>query len=274
MDEKCFVLIHPFEIIKEALSRWAKNFMPVVAICSVSIFTTRIFQLIKNSMGAATSNVAFLLSSLLFLAGLATLIALNAFICLLAINFLKGDNQTRPSFASAFDDTRLCIGVYLKALFLLLAFVFAGLLVGYLFLLAGFFFSSPPLNAGKMAILVAASTVFVVVVISVAWYGCFFSLAPLIAAFEKKGAVASMRESRARIRGNALRYCFIFILFIAVYLGVGLCSYYLLKQVTHQRFVLSMIDPVMNFLFGPIWLALWFVCYQKLTELKISSRVK
>ena len=158
----------------------------------------------------------------------------------------------------------------MKPYFLLLSFVAVVFLIAFLVFVAGdAFYKGPGAPGIKLAVLVATSTIFVVLVLAGAWYGFFFTLAPLIGAFEKKGAWLSFRESRARIRGNALRYLAVVASFIIFYVAVGLLGYFVLTHFSHSRFLLRKLDPAMAALFGPLWLAVWYFCYEKLTASKI-----
>jgi hypothetical protein len=50
--------------------------------------------------------------------------------------------------------------------------------------------------------------------------------------------------------------------------GLGVIVVKILLQTGASRFVINMIDPVLLMIFGPLWLALWYVSYEKLTEIK------
>lgn len=260
--------IYPVALFREALARWTRNFIPVVAVYGVNVMFAQIFNMTNDSVGSLPMNRATAGPYFTLFLVLLAFVVVNAFISLLVMNFL-GSGSARPLFAVAFLETRRRIARYLAALFLLFAFGFIvggfGSLVGGL---GHSFYMTTDLSAARIPVLVATSTVFVVCVIALIWYGCLFSLAPLVAAFEDKRPVAALRESRARVRGNALRYCSVFVFFILLYLGAGLVAYYAAKYLTTQKAVFQLIDPVMSALLGSLWLSLWLVSYQKLTEIR------
>ena len=282
MDENKAAVIHPVKIFKDALSAWSGNLIPIIAFYSINIFLAKILQLSSFACGLsgaspAAGGAGWINLSLTIFFGVAVLLVLvlNSFFCLMVIHYLKARPQGRPSFVSVFEEARNGIVPYVRALFLLLIFIFVVTLVGFLFYMAGSaFYGSGGVGARgfKMSVLLLTSTVFVVLFIAACWYGFFFSLAPLVAAFEKKRPLDSMRESRRRVKGNAMRYALAFLFYILTYVAVGLAAYFGLTRLTHDKFILDFLDPVMGTLFGPLWLAVWFISYQRLAELKAGIK--
>ena len=219
-------------------------------------------------VGARMLNGVF---TVLFYLEIFVFIGLHAFLNLMIFYFLR-DQARLVSFPSAFEDAKRRIGPYLKAYFFLLALVLIYLAVAYIFLVVGhFLYASRQVALDhqlKLAVLLISSTIFVVLFMAGFWYGFFFSLGPLIAAFEGKSASVSLRESRFRVKGNALRFLAALLFVILVYIVVGLAGYFVIKYFTHSRFVLRMIDPVLATLFCPLGLAVWLVTYQRLSAIK------
>jgi hypothetical protein len=120
--------------------------------------------------------------------------------------------------------------------------------------------------------LIGTSTVFVATLIAVAWYGFYYCLAPLIAAYEKKRVVVAFRESRQRVRGRALRTLAALLIFVVGYFGIGLLVFFALKPFIPQRSLERALDPVLITLFGPLWITLWYQAYTRLTEIKDTGR--
>jgi hypothetical protein len=269
MDNSGTKVIHPIGIFREACRAWGKNLVAVVAIYCITVFLMRLLHLSSRMAGSPSVGWANLSLSLLFVLGFITVLIVNSFFALLIIYYFKAARERQPFFAAAFEEARQSLLSYLKPYFLLLLFVAIVFLIAVLVFVAGdAFYKGPGAPGIKLAVLVATSTISVVLILTGAWYGFFFTLAPLIGAFEKKGAWLSFRESRARIRGNALRYLAAQVVFLVFYGAVGLAFYFALVHLAHHRFLLTKLDPVMTALFGPLWLALWYLCYEQLAELK------
>ena len=271
MEKSVQKAIHPMGILKESFLVWWKNLVAVVAIYSITVFLARLLQLSKGMTGSSGASGTNLSLSILFIVELVAVLIANSFLVLVIIYYFKAAKEKRPSFSSVFEEARRSIISYLKPYFLLLAFVTVVSLTAFLVFVAGDSFYKGPgaFSIIKLAVLVATDTVFVVLVLAGAWYGFFFTLAPLIGGLEKKGAWLSFRESRARIRGNALRYLAIVAAFIVFYVVVGLLGYFVLTHFSHSRFLLRKLDPAMGALFGPLWLAVWYFSYEKLTASKV-----
>jgi hypothetical protein len=271
-DEKTAV-IHPIGIYKESFFVWLKNLIPAAALYSLNFFFSRILQLSKPMSGSIDASPINLALTVLFVIELLMFAVLNCFFSLIIINYLRDSREKKASFAAAFEEARRSIVSYLKAVILL--FVFGA---GLMFLAVVFFwvgkypYGTPAAGqGGRVGVLLATSTASVVLIIGAAWYSFFFSLAPLVAAFENKGPVAAFRESRRRVRGNALRYLAVLVLATVLYVAVGLIALFIVMRFTHARRILNLVDPALAALLGPLWLAIWYQTYRKLTELMTSS---
>ncbi|MBI5873202.1 MAG: hypothetical protein HZB36_03565 [Candidatus Omnitrophica bacterium] len=268
--------IHPAQITKEALSLWAGNLIPLVAINATTVIaqmalvaTLRATGPMKEAIRSGEINAA---SFVLFGIFVISSIVINSFLCLVALNTLRRKREARPYLLAAAKDAIKRTVPFLKSFFFVWCFIIVGIVISALFFQGGralYALTVKSLGHGlALALLLATSTVFVVVAISVAWYSFFFSLAPLIAAYEHKPAIASLRFSRDRIRGNALRYLAAFAIIFVLYFVVGLGIYGVITRFTHNKLILELIDPDVLLVFGPAALATWYVSYKKLTELK------
>jgi len=265
-------VFHPVGVLKEAFSVWFKNLIPVVALFCINIFFIRVLQLSKAMSGSVETSWVNLLLTILFGIEVLAVFVLNCFVVVLILNYFKNAGEARVVFVSVFEEAKKGVIAYLKAFLLLGLFVIIFFIIAIMCLSAGrAFYGTQTVSYGiRMAVLLAASTVFVVLAISTVWYGFFFSFAPLVAAFEKKGPWASMQESRLRMKGHALRYLFCVVGYLLAYLCVGLMALFILKQLTHERRILNLLDPALSALFMPFWYAIWWKAYQRLSELKKS----
>jgi hypothetical protein len=269
-------VIHPAQITKEALSLWAGNLIPLVAInATIAIVhmalvaTLRATGPMKEAVRSGEINAA---SFVLFGIFVISSIVINSFLCLVALNTLRRKREARPYLLAAAKDALQRTVPFLKSFFFVWCFIIVGLVVSALFLQGGrvlYALTVKSLGHGlALAILLVTSTVFVVVAISVAWYSFFFSLAPLIAAYEHKPAFASLKSSRDRIRSHALTYLASFAIVLVLYFVVGLGIYGAITRFTHNKLILELIDPAVLLVFGPAVLATWYAGYKKLTELR------
>ena len=272
MDKSESTVFHPVGVFKESLSVWSRNLIFVVALNCVNIFLVRILQLSKAMSGSMQASWINTGLSILYGLEYVAVLILTSFVSLIILQYLKPSGGGRVSFADAFDEARRGIIPYLKAFFLLLVFFVGVSLVAFIILVAGdTFYGRHGLRGFNMAALLTTSTVFVVLVIAACWYTFFYSLSPLVGAYEKKDTLACLRSSRLRVRGNALRYAAALFLCLIFYVVTGLILYFIVSHLTARRLVLNMIDPVMATLFGPLWLAVWKTSYERLTALKIAS---
>ncbi|MDD5019667.1 MAG: hypothetical protein PHH75_00770 [Candidatus Omnitrophica bacterium] len=272
MTQNVLAVYHPVRVFLASVGLWGRNFIPVVAIHSVNVFALRIFQLsVRCASPVPAGRAGRALALSLGVEALGVLM-LGAFISLLVVNFLKGSQTERPKFAKVFALARRQFGSYMASVFLLLGFFVVGILAAWAFLFGGhFMYSMHPGTPAALALLLVTSAVSVALVIAVAWYGFYFTLAPLIAGFENKHAWQAFRESRSRIRKNALRYGSAFIGFLVLYLVIGLAAYFVLRLAGAEPRFFYAIDPAMGALFGPLWLALWLVSYEQLTHVKAAA---
>lgn len=268
--------ISSVQIVREALLLWAANALPLVAMSAIMISTHKIFGAILYSTGpmqeALESGEIGGTTSFLF--GIFVLFSflVNCFLSLAALNMLRRKKDDRLSFPGVFKDAALRLPSFLKSLFCIWGFILTGVFVAVSFLAGGrllYTLLSKSMGHGPaLGALLATSTVFVVLVISVAWYGFFFSLAPLAAAYENMPAFGSLKASRDRVRGNALRYLAAVAIFVIAYFFVGLTAYSITIRFTQDRQILNLIDPVLLLFFGPLGLSVWYVSYKRLTELR------
>jgi hypothetical protein len=279
MDEVRDGLIHPVQILKDALAAWQKNFLAVFALYCTYIFFGKIFRLALPMCSFFPSRMPtdFLgwlgvgLTLFFVLCALA-LFFINALFVLMILHYVNPRNAGRVSFSGAFDDASQQVFRYLKTLLLFLVCIGVLFSIGMSAILLGNVLTFGKTSLEKIAPLLATSTVAVIFLIGAAWYGFSFSLGPLVAAFEKKGAWQSLTESRRRVRGHALRYLCSLAALVVFYMALGVGAYMLVKHLAHQlayrRLILRAIDPIMAAAFGPLFLSVWLGNYLRLSELK------
>jgi hypothetical protein len=263
-------VLHPIAILKESVAGWFKNLVPLALFYSINVVLSLVLRS-TNEMAAGSVTIIkpWVLSSVVLLE-VVLMAVLSSFVCLFSINyfgkFLEGK---RNAFMPAYQQACAGFSGYLKAMVVLLVFILGVLSVATLFSEWGknYYWAKGP-NNFRMPVLLATSTVSVALSIAAAWYGFFFLFAPLIAAFENKKVFSCLRESRSRVRGNALRLLAPFLLFGVFYFVFGIFIIFIAERFTRDRQVLDFIDPVMVALFAPLALAIWYVSYRKLSELK------
>ncbi|HAJ57677.1 MAG TPA: hypothetical protein DCL35_07945 [Candidatus Omnitrophica bacterium] len=272
------VKMHPVQMAKEALSLWGANIIPLVAISATIALAHKAFGVVLYSTGpiqeAMKSGEINLTASLLFGVFVLVSFVVNCFLSLVAINTLRRRVEKKSFLFEAFKDAARRAVPFLKSIFFIFGFVLVGIFVALSFLAGGkavYALAAKSLGHGlALGALLATSTVFVVLAIGVAWYGFFFSLAPLVAAYENIPAFNSLRASRDRVRGNALRYLGAMAIFVGAYFIVGLAIYGVIIRFTHDKYILNLIDPALLLFFGPLGLSIWYVSYKKLTQIKVS----
>lgn len=268
--------MNPLQVCKEALKVWRENLIPLAAINGVMMVLQAGLKMYMKAyapsgVDTGTSDVE---AATIIVFGICALVlvCVNSFLTLALINYARAPRQGHPYLFSALKDAMTRTVPFLKSLFLLWAFVLVGMSVAALFLAGGkIAYASLIKSSGSniaLSVLLASSTVFVVLTISVIWYSFFFSLGPLVAAYEHLPAVASLRASRDRVRGNALRYLIAIASIGILYFVVGLGLYAAITRFTHDKLILDMIDPLLLLVFGPLALVVWYVSYKKLTEMK------
>ncbi len=272
--------LHPIAILKESVAGWLKNLVPLALLYSINVFLSLMLRSTNEMTAASASTVKpWIVSAVVLLEVIFTAVLIS-FVCFFNINYFKKfAEEKRSAFMPAYQQTCVGFAGYLKAMVVLLVFILGVLFVAVLFSEWGknYYWAKAPnlsganglgANSFRMAVLLATSTVSVALSIAAAWYGFFFLFAPLIAAFEKKGVFSAIRESRARVRGNALRLLAPFSLFGIFYIALGVLMIFIATRFTRDRRILDFIDPVMVALFAPLALAIWYVSYKRLTELK------
>ncbi|MEK7849399.1 MAG: hypothetical protein AAB213_01055 [Candidatus Omnitrophota bacterium] len=267
--------LHPIAILKESVAGWLKNLVPLVLLYSVNVVLSLMLKSTNEMTAASISIVKPWVVSVVVLLEAILMAVLSSFICFFIINYFKKFLEgKRNAFIPAYQQACDGFAGYLKAAVMLFIFILGVLSVAMLFSEWGknYYWAKGP-NSFRMAVLLATSTVSVALSIAAAWYGFFFLFAPLIAAFEKKGVFSAIRESRARVRGNALRLLAPFLLFGIFYIALGVLMIFIATRFTRDRRILDFIDPAMVALFAPLALILWFVSYCKITELKSAKAV-
>lgn len=265
-------VFHPLGIFGAGVKLWARYLIPVMAVNGLVVFAFRILQIcMRNADPLPPGSTGFFLSVFLGIEAV-TFIVVISFVSLFIVHFLKAGQTEQPVFSRVFDRVREQMRGYLLANMLLLFFFVVGFVLSGLFLSVGhFLYARHPGTSMSLGVLLTTSTAGVALAIAVVWYGYYFTLSPLIAAFENMRIVDAFRESRSRIRGNALRYGFLFAIYLALYLLVGMAVYFVLKSGPFSAGVLYAIDPVMGWIFGPLWLALWLLSYEHLTSKKYTK---
>ncbi len=268
-------VLHPIAIVKESAAGWLKNLVPLVLFYSINVVLSLLLRA-ANEMAAGTASLInpWIIYSIILLEVVFTAV-LSSFVCFFCISYIKKFlEDKRAALMPVYQQACAGFASYFKATAVLFIFVLGVLFAATMFSEWGKqFYWAKGANNYKMAVLLATSTVSVAFSIAAAWYGFFFAFAPLIAAFEKKGVLSAMRESRSRVRGNALRSLSPFLLFGIFYLLVGVLAIFIATRFTRDKQILDYIDPVMLALFAPLALAIWYVSYGKLSELKRSKGI-
>lgn len=267
MTQETPVILHPFGVLKEAAVLWVRNIVVASGLGGVGLFFGRILFRLVQPVGVPGCGGVDVRGAFFFGGAFFVFLVLNSFLCLLILGIFRQHKQ-QPLLATLRETVKV-LPAYLKAIFSLWGFVLAVAALAYLFLVGGNIFYAGPAPQGlKMVMLVAASTVFVVLLIAGAWYGLFLSLAPVIAAFEGRTVWDAFKLSLHRIRGNAARYLAVFVLLGLIYAGLALTGYHGAGWLAGRREALSPVEAIAGILVGPVWLAAWLVAYQKLTVLK------
>lgn len=261
----------PIAIFKLAFCQWRKNALAVIAIYSLTLFLThtlKFYNLISQEFYLRLGEwVSSVFTTVLY----AVVFVLNAFITLVVIHyFVRGDKQ-RMSFQRAFAGAREKITPYFKALLVYICIVLLLAGLGFFFFIAGRKYFGPQATGGmKMLALLITSTVTVILWIASAWYGFFFSHAPLISAFEGKSARSALGVSKSRIKYAPWRYLAVFIIFLSLYFLLGVFVY-TVAAATTVKFLLDWIDPVMMAVWMPLWLGMWVYSYQAFKSIKTED---
>ncbi len=274
MDVETKSVFHPLAVWGQALNLWTRNLVPLVALSSLGLLLARMLKASRPLFSLEPVSSANVALSVFFVIELLAALVANALLSLLIIHYVKGCAAGRVIFAELFDAAKKDLFYYIRVVLLLMIFLFAAInLAAFSLGLGETIFRGPGGDFGlKLGILVASGTFFVVTAISIFWYGFFFSLYPLVAAFERTGALEAIKQSRRRVRGNAWRYLATLVLFFLGYLGLGILVYKVLSGLPVGRFAINAIDPLMLMVFSPLWLTLWYLSYEKLTEIKATQQ--
>lgn len=276
MDTKEKTVLRPIAVLGEAFSAWLSNLVILVLLYSVNIFLLRLLNMSRRIfIESIPSGASGLIYSLVLFVGSLIAIVISSIAALTALFYLFGASRGgRDLLSVKLKELIRCAVIavkdifwYLKALLTVWLFAIIVCSVGGLFWLGGqTVYHGNAASAIRLTVLIGASTIFVVLIIAAAWYSFFFSLSPLISVFEKKKLWASIMESRARIRGNALRYLLTLVLYFALYWGLGLGIVFASRNSGQPAQILNFLDPVMAVLFGPLLLSIWLTNYKKLTH--------
>jgi hypothetical protein len=276
MDKNASTTISMFGILSDAFRAYRRRFLSIVAICSLNVFFFKLLQLALPLSKSETPVPIQIFFSLLFFCAWLVVLGLGAFLNILIINNIRSQEKNL-SFAASFDDARGRIIPYLKAYFLQVAMVLAFLVPAFFVQTFGRFvyLSQQPVFSphARMVVLLITSTIFVTLLIAAFWYLFFFSLSPLVNAFENVGARRALRESRLRVKGNALRYLGVFSIIVLTYFFVGLVALAIVMIFTKDPFIFRKIDPVLMTLFIPLGISAWWMSYQRLTEISKDRHV-
>lgn len=269
MTENKKEVLSPLGVLKSALWKWRKNAVAVVAIYSLTLFLTqalKFYLTISRSFGVHFGEWAVLVFSAIMCVGV---FFVNTFISLMVIQYFLNSGASSISFDRAFDGARQHFFDYFKSFLLCVVIVFTLAGFGLFFFVAGGMYFGPHAPGGvKIPALLLTSLAAVVLWIAFAWYAFFFSLAPLIAAFEHKGAGVSLQLSKSRIKQCPWRYLLTLLSAVALYFSVGMLFYVVTAVLIKAKNLLAWIDPVTMALWAPLWLGAWVFSYQKLTEMK------
>jgi hypothetical protein len=264
--------LHPVGVLKEAAQAWIKNFIPVTVLYGLVIVFAKSISFLKPLTGGAQTGWKAWGMSAAFFAYVAAVVVINSFVTLIILRYLEATTEklSRPFDAVWVPVRRLA--PYLKAFVAWIGFIFLVAGIALLFVWGGNELRnathSSISNTIKMGVLLGASTMFVILIILAAWYGFFFSLAPLVASYEGKGPFVSLMESRRLIRGNAFQYLVSFVMVFILHILVGVGILFIMTRFTHERRLLNIVDPAIASAFGPLWVAAWYMVYKKLREIK------
>lgn len=261
----------PIVIFRQSFCQWRKNAFAVIAIYSLTLFLTyalRFYSAISREFYICMGEwVASAFLTVMY----AAVFFLNSFLTLIVIHYFLGDNKKRVTFDAAFHGARGTITLYFKSLLFYISIVFILAGFGLFFFAAGRTYFGPQSPAGvNIPVLLITSTITVILWIASVWYGFFFSLAPLISAFEGKGARVALGVSKSRIKNCPWRYLAVFLIFLSLYFFAGVIIYAVAAVFAGGKRVLGWIDPVMMALWTPLWLGIWVHSYQKLKAMKES----
>ena len=250
-----------------SLSVWARHLIVFAALSSLSYFGLKLLRGAKRASGWLMPEAAPWMTAGVLLLLVLAWVAVQGFVTLLILgHFRRFSRAARLVFSEVFVEARRCWGRYVLSVILLMGLALFGLTLGVALLEAGRMLYVA--DHSNLTGLVATHLAAVVFIIALGWYGFYFSLGPLVAAYEAKGPLAAFRESRRRIRGHVLGYMLPLSLFALGYLAIGLSLYFGLTALGAGRDAVSWVDPVMLVFFSPLWLALWYTSYDHLTQMK------
>ncbi|MFH1691881.1 MAG: hypothetical protein ABIC68_04875 [Candidatus Omnitrophota bacterium] len=266
------VTFSPLAVFKHALQIWWKNVAALIAIYSLTLLLTHALKFYSVISREFYVRIGEWAGTVFTTVMYAAVFFLNSFFVLIIVYYFMGTYKNRLTFDAAFKGARETSIYYFKALLLYVGIVFTLIGFAIFFFVVGRAYFGPQSVAGvNMPALLMTSTVTVVLLITSFWYGFFFSLAPLIAAFESQGARVSLGISKSRIKHAPWRYLFVFLIFLGLYFFVGVIVYSVAAIFIGEKSVLGWIDPVMMAVWTPLWLGIWALSYQKLTDGKSKA---
>jgi hypothetical protein len=265
MQEK-IATVNPLEILKASVRAWIGCLLPAAAVSCVSVFLARLLRL--NIMSGLQGREPSLIAAGTFFFQLVVFFVVNAVVSLLILSLMRMnlDGNKEATLQEAWRAAMQALLPYLRVLVGLMLCAATILGAGATVLTLGQnYCGTCGVDGFKLAVLLTTSTVFVTLVIALFWYGFFLSLAPLIAVFEGRGPVTAIKESRRRVKRHPGAYLAALVLFLALYVLIGVGIYLTLTRFTSERLILNMIDPFLAAFLGPLWLAIWYVSYKRLS---------
>lgn len=262
--------IQPLVIFKEGVLAWFRHFVPMTIIsCASVLIATLLYAPQPVLEFVFLGPMAIKMAWVFYLLVMLSVVILTSLLSLMMLVYCDTSVFGRLSFALACRESVKRLAGFLRAFAVIVVFFFGLSSLGQYVYLAGRYFYSPQIAGSplgfKLAVLLAASTFFVACLIAACWYTFFFSLAPLIGGYEGLGPREALRQSRRRIRGNALRYLATILMPILCYMGIGLALFYVAIKTGCQNNILILIDPVVSAVVGPLVLSVWFKSYKKLS---------
>jgi len=256
---------------RACLSVWARHIVVFAALSSVAYFALKLLRGGKRAVGWLLPEASALAYAGVLIVLVLLWVTVQGFLSLLILaHFRRLSRGAALSFGECFTEARRAWGRYVLNVLMLLGLAFFGLSLSLMLIEAGrMLYVADQTN---MMSLVATHLAAVIFIIAMGWYGFYFSLAPLVGAYESRGPLDAFRESRRRIRGRATGYMVALSLFGLGYMALGLGLYYGLTHAGCSPDALSWVDPVMLVLFAPLWLALWHTSYERLTQLRSETQ--
>ncbi|MGE5279970.1 MAG: hypothetical protein ACM3L6_04415 [Deltaproteobacteria bacterium] len=258
------------KVWRQVLSIWGRHIVVFAALSSISYFLLSLLREARKVVAAAAPGAPAGMVAAVLLGLLFVWVAGQGLVILLILgHYRRLSSAERPVFQASWSEACRGWARYVVNVLVLLGLGLFFLALSAILLEAGL--RRYVAHQENLTPLIATHLAAVIFVIGMAWYGFYFSLAPLVGAYEGSWPAAAFRESRRRIRGRALGYLAALALFIVGYMAAGLALYYGLIALRAGAGVLAWVDPAMLILFSPLWAILWYASYEHLTQLKKES---